>query len=64
LERFSRPFGPKVHVKRVYPSHVGFERRLYDFAPYDEDGFVALEQAYFQPIDNSAAKAKDELLSD
>lgn len=63
LERFTRPFGSKVHVKRVYPSQVGFERRLYDFAPYDEQKFAGLELAYFQPIDDLAAKARDRLLA-
>jgi hypothetical protein len=63
LERFTRPFGNTIHVKRVYPSQVGFERRLYDFAPYDEKKFAGLELAYFQPIDDLAAKAKDRLLT-
>lgn len=63
LERFTRPYGSKIHVKRVYPSQVGFERRLYDFAPYDEKKFAGLELAYFQPIDDLAAKARDKLLT-
>jgi hypothetical protein len=53
-----------LHVRRVFPSQVGFERRLYDFAPYDEDKFSGLEHAYFQPVDSLAAKAKQKLLSD
>lgn len=64
LERFTRPHGANVHVRRVYPSQVGFERRLYDFAPYDEAKFSGLEHEFFQHIDNLAAKAKEKLLFD
>lgn len=64
LERFTKPYGSKIHVRRVFPSETAFERRLYDFAPYDEEAFDGLEQAYFQPIDDLAAKAKQKLLHD
>ena len=56
LERFSRPYN-EVHVRRVTPGEVGWERSLYARPDEIVTNESHLETAFFQKLDSRAARA-------
>lgn len=57
LVQFSRPYGPVVKPKTVYPKATGFIDRLYAVEGVPDELAQEFESAFLSPVDSRAAAA-------